>query len=85
MRILKYFIVGLFSLSLIVMTAPDAYAIFSPQISDQIAVIKQHVLAARQLNGTGSPRQGITKVFDYKTVKSLKDAYEFVERMEELI
>lgn len=74
MRILKASILGVFSLTLVVLAAPGAHAIFSPQISNQIAVIKQHVFAARQLNGTGSPRHGITKVFDDKTVTSLMDA-----------
>lgn len=73
MRILKNIFGGFLLFSLLVTAAPDARAIFSTPIASEIAAIKQHVLTARERNGTGGVGSAGTKLFTTETVKKTRD------------
>lgn len=72
MRI-KNTITGLFICLGLLIAAPTAHAIYSPKIVEFIGPISQHIFQARQINNTGSVRNGITRLFDNETIRMLNE------------
>ncbi|MFH0820219.1 MAG: hypothetical protein V1908_00435 [Candidatus Peregrinibacteria bacterium] len=74
MQIKRFAITGLLVASFLVTGAPVVQAIYSPEVSNLIAPIRDHIFSARQLNGTGGIGNGVQKIFDDDTIAKLEEA-----------
>lgn len=59
---IKRIIIGLIVCVGLTVQATNAYAIYSPTISKRVSIIKQHVSAARSLNGNGTITSAVESV-----------------------
>lgn len=63
MQIKRIIIVGILSIGLIIQPAM-VHAIYSPTISKNVSTIKQHLISARQQNGTGSIEDAFQNIIE---------------------
>lgn len=64
MKKIKFKIIGVSFLLILFLQAPAVHAIYSPTLSTEVVIIKQHVLTSIQQNGVGSLRNAWDKVFN---------------------